>query len=459
MREYNKIFKVVMMRFNVIKKYWHTLTIPFMFFTIWLWSFPMYGPLIIVTGEHSNAIFLLFLLSHALGLFFYGFFIDYFYKLDNANVNLEIKIILIFSFLISFFTIIFPYLSPNLIKPVIVIIGLLSGPLVVFYLYYLSVTNVDGSRARVLGLIFFLAGIAFMVFLLLPFGNWMFTLNGLFLLAPLLLIDKDLKRKKTISGLIFTKTKRIYWISLVLLVIMFYVGSGIMYNLLYTDIIFANKSSLDLGFLFYPVVVLPAGFLADKKGRKYLINIGLSFSGLGFLLLFLFDILNSLSLILLQSSFAVMDLFVLLTLIDWTDYFANRKFIGIGLFLNVIVIFLSSLPFLENSVLNFIPVKYWPVAGLTAVMLIIPLLNLIKETGKNNSSIDLEKWCTAYSISPREKEIISLLLAGKDTKTITDLLFISYNTLKTHLRNIYRKTATSSQTELILFIWKATKNS
>lgn len=447
------------MRFSILKKHWHTLTVPFILFTIWLWSFPMFGPLIIVTGDYSNAIFLLFLLSHALGLLFYGFLIDYFYKQDKVNFNLELKIILIFSFLISFLTLIFPYLSSDFFKPAIVIIGLLSGPLVVFYLYYLSVTNVDGSRARVLGLIFFLAGIVFMVFLLLPFGNWMFLLNGLFLLAPLLLIDKDLKRKKIITGLILSKTKNIYWISLVLLIIMFYIGGGLMYNLLYTNIMFANKSSLDLGFLFYPVVVLPAGFLADKKGRKYLINIGLSFSALGFLLLFLFDILNSLPLILLQSGFAVMDLFVLLTLIDWTDYFASRKFIGMGLFLNVIIIFISSLPFLESTVLNFIPIKYWPIAGLTTVILIIPLLNVIKETGKNNRSIDLEKWCTAYSISPREKEIIALLLAGKDTKTITDSLFISYNTLKTHLRNIYRKTATSSQTELILFIWKSTKSS
>lgn len=78
-------------------------------------------------------------------------------------------------------------------------------------------------------------------------------------------------------------------------------------------------------------------------------------------------------------------------------------------------------------------------------------LNRIK-----SNTISYEHLCDEYSISPREREVISLLLEGKNTRTITDLLAISYNTLKTHLRNIYNKTGTGSQTELILFIWKNT---
>ncbi len=62
-----------------------------------------------------------------------------------------------------------------------------------------------------------------------------------------------------------------------------------------------------------------------------------------------------------------------------------------------------------------------------------------------------------YLLTPREKEIVKLLLAGKDTSQITEELIISYNTLKTHLKNIYKKTDTSGQLNLILLVWKETQ--
>ena len=444
-----------------LNNYWHLLSIPFMLFTVWLWSFPMYGPLLAVSGEKITVVFLLFLFSHSLGVLSYGFIMDYFYKKNKINYNIELRWILLFSFLLLFLTIIFPYLAPSFFMLLIILIGFLSGSLVVFYLYYISVTTAVDSRGRVLAFIFFLAGLFSIVFLLLPFNNWMFIFNGLFLLAPFLLISRPIKYNQVETSLKFSETNNMYWISLVLLVIMFYTGGGLMYNLLYADIISNSKISFDIGFLFYPIIVLPAGYFADRKGRITLISIGLCFSGLGFLLLFIVDTLNSLSLVLLQSGFALMDLFLLLTLMDWTDFFTNRKFIGIGLFLNVITIFISSIPFLGKSISNLINIRYWPIIGLTLVILIIPLLNFIKETRTkiiDNSPIEFEELCNKFSISPREKEVISLLLEGKDTGTITGLLNISYNTLKTHLKNIYRKTDTSSQTELILFIFKNTIN-
>jgi len=293
----------------------------------------------------------------------------------------------------------------------------------------------------------------------------MFIINGLFLLCPFILIKEPLTKHQNQSKLDFSDTNKLYWFSLLLLVMMFYLGSGLMYNLLYANIMSVDGGFFDIGFLFYPIVVLPAGLLADKMGRKSLISIGLCFAGIGFLLLLLFESLNSISMILLQSSFAVMDLFLFLTLIDWTDCFSNRKFIGTGLFLNVIIIFISGLPFLGTKISNFIPMELWPAAGLVSVLLIVPLINFIKETFLirqsedvlKNSDINFDSFCDEYSISPREKEVIIFLLEGQNTGAITELLSISYNTLKTHLRNIYRKTDTGSQTDLILFIWKNTK--
>src|SRR5690554_484221 len=452
-----------------LKNYYHLLTVPFILFTIWLWSFPMYGPLLASTGVNTGDLFLFFLISHALGALSYGLIMDFLYK-KNFGYKKELITIISFSFITGFLTVIFPYISALYHNIVIAFIGILSGPLVVFFLYYLSLSVKGILRGRIVGLIFSMAGFLQLIFLLLPYNNWMFIVNGFLLISPILFLKNFLKVESQLlegvkSSVILPETGKYYWISLLGLVFMFYFGSGLMYNLIYAEIMYIEISSFDIGFLFYPLIVLPAGYMADRRGRKNLINLGLCFSGLGFLLLLLFEVFYTLPLILLQSSFAVMDLFVLLTIIDWASYFRSRKFVAAGLFINVITIFLSSLPFMGNRVAELIPGRYWPVIGLILVLLIVPLLNLIKETSFRRlikdppgyRSVGFDVLCDKYSITPREKEIINLLLEGKDTETITGKLCITYNTLKTHLRNIYRKTETGSQKELILFIMERTK--
>lgn len=427
----------------------------------------MYGPLLTQIDMSTSVVFMLFLLSHAVGLLFYGFIVEYLSRSKDIDHNKELKLILLISVLLSFLTIIFPLLSQRFIIPVILLIGFFSGSLVVFYLYHISISIMDGRRGRILGFIFFLAGTILIPFLLIPYGSWMYVINGLLLMSPFLLLRDGLTRSKDmISNKNLSDVDTSYWLSLIFLVILFYIGGGLMYNLLYAELLTNKKVFFDIGFLFYPLIVLPVGIIADKKGRRLLINIGLFFSGLGFLLLLIFDYFNSLPMILLQSSFAVMDLFIFLVLMDWTDYFKSRLFIGTGLFLNVIIIFISGLPFLGGRISDIVPINLWPAVGLISILLIIPLLNFIKETYLIRQSKDiltkendnLDSFCKQHSISPREKEVILFLLEGKDTGTITELMSISYNTLKTHLRNIYRKTDTGSQSELILSIWRNTRN-
>jgi DNA-binding CsgD family transcriptional regulator len=54
-----------------------------------------------------------------------------------------------------------------------------------------------------------------------------------------------------------------------------------------------------------------------------------------------------------------------------------------------------------------------------------------------------------HNISPREQEIIRLVLQGYSNQKIAETLFISLHTVKTHLRNIYPKFEVSSRYELI----------
>lgn len=53
------------------------------------------------------------------------------------------------------------------------------------------------------------------------------------------------------------------------------------------------------------------------------------------------------------------------------------------------------------------------------------------------------------SLTAREKEILAMLLKGKSNKEISDLMFVSTETVKTHLQNIYRKLGVKSRMEVL----------
>lgn len=55
-----------------------------------------------------------------------------------------------------------------------------------------------------------------------------------------------------------------------------------------------------------------------------------------------------------------------------------------------------------------------------------------------------------YEISPREQEIIQLILQGHTYQKIGETLYISTNTVKTHISNIYAKCGVKSRYELMV---------
>lgn len=463
---YNSVFLVrgswkIMLK-NIgffLKKNLYPLAIPMAFFTVWLWSFPMYGPLLTIT-KNPNKLFLVYLISHAIGVLLYSIAADF---LDLSYQN-ELYFFILSAILIGSLTIIFPFLATIFIIPAVIFMGFISGSLIVFYLYYLKSGSIE-NRGITLGLIFFIAGIISLIFLLSPVKNWMFVMNGLLLFSSLFLYNFHPSKNDRLIQLNIAKTSLNYWFILVALVAVFYIGGGIMYSLSYREILTTGNFNFNYGFLYYTLAAVPIGFFADKKGRKNLVNIGLTFAGIGFLLMFISDHTNSMALGFLQIGFAAMDIFVFLTLIDWSEIIKERRFLGIGLFLNIIIIFFSSWSLLENKAADLIKFEYIPLLGVVLMFLLIPLLNTLKETLPIDSNLnelnsmdrELEDIYNDYLLTPREKEVVELLLGGKKTSQITEILSISYNTLKTHLKNIYKKTKTSGQTELILLFWEETE--
>lgn len=56
---------------------------------------------------------------------------------------------------------------------------------------------------------------------------------------------------------------------------------------------------------------------------------------------------------------------------------------------------------------------------------------------------------SAQNLTAREKEVLLLLLSGRNNPYIREKLNISNNTLKTHLRNIYHKLGVGNRQELL----------
>jgi DNA-binding CsgD family transcriptional regulator len=67
---------------------------------------------------------------------------------------------------------------------------------------------------------------------------------------------------------------------------------------------------------------------------------------------------------------------------------------------------------------------------------------------------DLQGFLVRYGISEREREIIELMIKGLSNREIGEKLFISAQTVKNHVYNIYRKTGVTNKVQLLNLIQK-----
>ncbi len=76
--------------------------------------------------------------------------------------------------------------------------------------------------------------------------------------------------------------------------------------------------------------------------------------------------------------------------------------------------------------------------------------DVLSTAAQKDDPIDpLDAFAAAHDLSPREHEVLALWITGHGLKYIENALFISESTVKSHLRNIYRKCDTHNRAEII----------
>ena len=54
-----------------------------------------------------------------------------------------------------------------------------------------------------------------------------------------------------------------------------------------------------------------------------------------------------------------------------------------------------------------------------------------------------------YNLSERENEILQLMVKGDNYKSIAQKIFVSYETVRTHVKHIYKKLHVASRSEAV----------
>ncbi|MBS3947544.1 MAG: hypothetical protein KGZ57_04425 [Dethiobacter sp.] len=170
---------------------------------------------------------------------------------------------------------------------------------------------------------------------------------------------------------------------------------------------------------------------------------------------------------LMMGAFGVFDLFWWSILGEMLSFGSNpAKILGMGLGLsaNVFGVLLGGLAglFLASAGTDSYYVTLLALAVVCVTMVLLPplhksltgllkeheFLTVLAEMTPNEQGQLVTGLSVSGQLTKREREIAALLLRGKSYRTISAELYVSENTVKTHVKNIYAKAGVRSKTEL-----------
>ena len=255
---------------------------------------------------------------------------------------------------------------------------------------------------------------------------------------------------------------------LCLFIVVMTINSGLMFSVV--NPAFAHLTTLTSWYWAVPYIAALAVFaqLPRKVKRSYILYAAIAMQGFGFIAFLLLDrsagsylAVNTL----LLGAFGVNDLFWWSILGEMLDLHKNpAKLLGLGLSVNVAGVLLGELvSSLLSSGTNGNAPTLTGLAVVCAALVILPVLyNRLTLLLKSSSFLTevaemppaeqvraIETVLHTVGLTERENQIAALLLKGYTYRLITQELFISESTVRTHIQNIYFKLGIHNKTELI----------
>lgn len=217
------------------------------------------------------------------------------------------------------------------------------------------------------------------------------------------------------------------------------------------------------------LTVIFAGLIADKIGRKSMLYIGFGMVGLSFISFMLPA--SGLSYFLTQTftqvGWGVVNTYVWVVSADLSIYYKRPTIAARGVSCMLAGTVIGA--FVANifDTLSLSNDAYYAVATLAPLFVALIIISMVPETLRIETqrllSLKVKQSAsdTAFEkkifidherldvLTNREKEIAQLLIQGYTRKEICNRLSISINTLKTHIRHIYRKLDVTSKESLL----------
>jgi DNA-binding CsgD family transcriptional regulator len=209
--------------------------------------------------------------------------------------------------------------------------------------------------------------------------------------------------------------------------------------------------------------------LSGKTNRNYILYVAIAMMGLSFIGFMMFDrsaasylFINTLML----GACGVYDLFWWSILGEMLDFHDNpARILGIGLSANVLGVLIGGMlgSAITESDTQGINSSILALVVILIILVILPLLHkrlstLLKnhvfltalyEMAPAEQKVAIESFTAIDLLTARESEITALLLKGRTYKMIANELYLSENTVKTHIKNIYSKFNIKSKVELV----------
>jgi len=309
------------------------------------------------------------------------------------------------------------------------------------YHFSLLASNVEKEyRGRVFAIGYGLGSIGTYLLILLP-ESFYSSFRSLMLYIPLVLLNLYLIFKKTnlyeINEEKQTSSFKNYFVRISIIVLVMSLLSA-----LSTDVIAVNTIDVIGGYgqtrLYYCLGLLVAGILVDKKNNIFEILTIASF------------VVSLLAIILLKEGYSInliaglsysfVAFFVLFRTMAFVNLSNNKSMVWVaafGLMYSRIMEGLMVL-FEEKLIAHY---TLFVVVTTFFLSLVIILYFLLYFQGNKLSANDAVKnIAIKYKLGSQEEKVLNLLIQGMSNQEMADRLFVSVNTVRNHIANIYKKT-------------------